>query len=556
MKRSILFFFLVCFSFGLYAKEVTVEQAKLVGLEWMRAKVKTFSGTVRNVETVYHKDVKSIYIVNFAPTGWVMISGDDTSTPLLAYSPNGSFSLQRALPDNVQGWLNVYSQEVERNAQLMDEPVVGWDPALIRTRVKTIGGEVKPIITIGWNQGDPYNQFCPKFASQRTLVGCVAVAMAQAMSVAQHPARPVGTHSYRPPSLGTVSIDYDKEKSYSWEQILTGTDNYKETARLLYHCGVAVNMQYGVEASGAYTSEVGEAMQQYFSYKHAKYYSRASYSGDWAQLIINELQAGRAVIYAGQDVKKRAGHAFNLDGYDGDRMYHVNWGWGNYGNGYYSIDALRDSYMDMDYTANQGMVIGIDAPSEKPRNILLSNNRIESGLLAGTPVGEVRVENAVDRHEYTFTVRGKYNLITQLYQEVPFEIKEGKLLATRSLDPVNREIEIVVEDKTNNTSLAQGFLILVTGTSSAQKTIEEATSFAFDKTTGFIAIQTKQNVSYTVVSEATGEEYYAGRVTTETRFDIDTEALASGVYILTLSDEKDTKKLRFVVKESVNALKN
>jgi hypothetical protein len=114
-------------------------------------------------------------------------------------------------------------------------------------------------------------------------------------------------------------INYDKEPAYNWNNILSGANDRDDVARLLWHCGVAVKMNYGTDGSGTQTSYIPAALQRNFSYPNSvKFYSRKDFSNsDWNDLILNELKAGRAVAYSGYDPKKSYGHCFNLDGYNG-----------------------------------------------------------------------------------------------------------------------------------------------------------------------------------------------------------------------------------------------
>ena len=52
-----------------------------------------------------------------------------------------------------------------------------------------------------------------------------------------------------------------------------------------------------------------------------------------------ELAAGRPVIYSGS--KAASAHAFICDGYDGNGMFHINWGWNGKSNGYFLLNVLN-----------------------------------------------------------------------------------------------------------------------------------------------------------------------------------------------------------------------
>ena len=82
-------------------------------------------------------------------------------------------------------------------------------------------------------------------------------------------------------------------------------------------------------------------MQRYFDYdanlelKRLNYYSPS----EWETIIYEELQNGRPVYHAGYSMG--GGHAFVCDGYDGNGMYHFNWGWGGSYDGYYKLSLMN-----------------------------------------------------------------------------------------------------------------------------------------------------------------------------------------------------------------------
>ena len=110
----------------------------------------------------------------------------------------------------------------------------------------------------------------------------------------------------------------------------------------MYHCGVAVEMDYGLDYSTAYTSMIVSALIAHFDYnsstiqlRDASDYNTAS----WLSCLKTELDNGRPMVYRGQS--SGGGHAFVCDGYDANDMLHFNWGWGGYCDGYFAYGALN-----------------------------------------------------------------------------------------------------------------------------------------------------------------------------------------------------------------------
>ena len=99
--------------------------------------------------------------------------------------------------------------------------------------------------------------------------------------------------------------------------------------------------------------------------------NRIGYSiNEWENMIYNELANNRPVVYGGQS--DDGGHAFVCDGYDGNGMFHINWGWGGYGDDYFSLSVLNPYAVNVSGVMQPGVgfcmiqdaVIGIQQPTE------------------------------------------------------------------------------------------------------------------------------------------------------------------------------------------------
>ena len=484
--KKIVLFAAVLLPAGLQAAEVSQERAAATAQSLLAGRISDFNTKVQSVQTVYYHGLKAYHVVQFTRGGWALIAADDQSQPLLGYNGEGTFPIDEPLPENVGGMMDWYATQVVDNARQRGSRHAGWDEAArpAQSRRFAATNKIEPLIKICWNQSGAYQRYCPSNSEGQAVVGCVAVGMAQAMSVAKWPDRPVGNFGYVSATFGSLYIDYDSEPAYNWSDILSGANGLDDVARLLYHCGVSVSMDYGIDGSGSQTSRVATALVRNFKYPSTsvKYYNRDGYSGDWNQLILTELKEGRAVVYSGADLTKNYGHCFNLDGYDGS-FYHVNWGWGSptrY-NGYYPLDGLKDTRMDMNYTSQQGAVVGVRAPSDKPSDILLSHNAVQAMKPAGAVVGQIDVVSEAENPTYKFKIVGPYSVVLHTNLPAPFEVVGGQLVTTKelSLEDGDREIEITATNTKNNASVTRAFTILVTATDgiqlveSAVKTTEE-----------------------------------------------------------------------------------
>ena len=284
--------------------------------------------------------------------GFAIISADDCTRPVLAYSDNASFSFED-MPAHVAAWLDGYRREV---AELRKAGAVPGTLVQALWQQPKSGGlpAVAPMVTTRWNQSPWYNARCPYSASDsaRAVTGCVATAMTQVMKYWNHPDRGHGQHGYDCEGFGWQQVTFDT--LYDWDNMPdalgwgSSDAEVNAVAQLMYHAGVAVNMGYGVHSSGAYVTAYGtynlpsseRALREYFRYSpmlHAVW--KVNYSDyGWDSLMRHEIVHGRPILYSGHD--NSGGHAFVLDGCDSMGMFHVNWGWGGAYDGYYTTDSL------------------------------------------------------------------------------------------------------------------------------------------------------------------------------------------------------------------------
>lgn len=361
MKRIFISLILSSYCFCLFANPVSREEVHHQAvMACMRVAEDDFSTKSYTITPMLEEGDTCYYVVQFEPEGWALISADDRVQPLIGYSDKGLFKKEEA-PESALFWLEKRTKEIQVIKSLKGlKRDLNWEAYSLRSDNKE--NIIKPLIKVNWNQNGAYAKYCPiDKKGKRTLVGCVAVAMAQVMSVYQYPKAPKGNGVYwKPNESQSTYITLKNEKPYDWEKIMSGADNKDEVARLLYHCGVAVRMKYGADASTAYMEDIREGLISKFSYRHdsLKHYvklydeitgensfTRHAYSDErWSNLILNELKQGRPIIYS----LGLLSHAANVDGFDGVNAFHLNYGWGGESNGYYTLDKMRkgEDYWD------------------------------------------------------------------------------------------------------------------------------------------------------------------------------------------------------------------
>ena len=339
---------LVVFAGQMFAAPVDVNTAKELGAKYLK----------NNVEHVYtlssEEGVAYLYVFNY-DNGFVVMAADDRAYPVLGYGEDGAFDINN-IPEGMRYLLGHYGRQIQYaidNELVAEADVVEqWDllrkeGVTMKTRMEKA---VQPLLATTWNQDWPYNYYAPACQSYWTnnhcYAGCVATAMSQVMKYWNWPETGVGEHSYSSSSYGgTLSANFGAT-TYEWSimpnSVSSANAGGLAVALLMYHCGIAVDMDYAPDGSGAHTEDVGPALIEYFRYGACAHVeSRDSYTKTaWEDMLIAQLDRGIPFVYAGSDTD--GGHAFNCDGYNDQRRFHFNWGWsGSYNNTYYAIDALN-----------------------------------------------------------------------------------------------------------------------------------------------------------------------------------------------------------------------
>lgn len=388
-------------------------------------------------------DTPDLYVYNIGQEeGYIIVSGDDRTEPILGYSDSGSFS-ETDIPDNMRAWLEGYSREIE------SIPVDYKNSAVSRSPMRSAGqprSVIMPLIQTKWAQESPYNYYTPTYNiwGDNCLTGCVATALAQAMNFYRWPQDETSIiPSYYSSSSGGVTIGRLAALApvkFDWDNMLLNYSSYDveqatAIATLMRYAGQAVQMAYGADASSATTSKIAPALVNYFGYaKSARMLMRDNYSiRDWDNMVYGELEAGRPVIYSGTVSSEGGGHVFLVDGYDGDGYYHVNWGWGGLSDGFFLLSVMNPNNTDgagasssrYGYDYGQEAMFGM-MPSTEYNGGDLSSLEMYSFSWTGTTIEEKMV-NTGSAKEFEMGI-GYYDAEGELqviYSENMGELKTG-----------------------------------------------------------------------------------------------------------------------------------
>ena len=272
-----------------------------------------------------------------ASGGYVIVAGDDRVPAVLGYSDDGTLDMND-LPEALQDWLDDYAAQIAA----LDEG------GKVATHVET-APPIAPLMHSQWSQNAPYNALFPVLDSgDKAVVGCVGTAMAQVMYYWKWPERPkmaipsyvTETLGINMPTLPIVDFDWSAmQDTYVTDDL--NSAGAQAASRLSLYCAQSVQMDFQKNTSSASSFDIPFAMFLYFNYSPSVHSLQRRFftSEQWENVILEELSARRPVIYRGR--KLTGGHAFVCDGYDGNGMFHINWGWNGKSNGYFLLSVLN-----------------------------------------------------------------------------------------------------------------------------------------------------------------------------------------------------------------------
>ena len=332
-------------------------------------------------------DQPAMYVYTSGSGGFVIISGDDNTVPVLAISENGQFEADD-MPEHVRWWMRRMEAQV-RATQTPAEGVKKQWARVAATRADGDGrvDETQVVDKVGhltpeWDQGNKdqelfgkgvniFNKYCPMDGNTLSVAGCVPVAVAEVLTTLSGlypdvmPATSTGSISEydagerlaaategHPYELGTIT-------SYDWAGLRTltnvtdiqtalsqgKTELLDQLSYLLADCGAIIQAMYSSDGTGAYSDDIPERFAEYFyTSKRARMEKANKYTpAQWIRMLKAEL-AKHPVLYSGSTSDGKYGHAFVFDGYgrfNGADVFHVNFGWRSLYNGYYYYNNLH-----------------------------------------------------------------------------------------------------------------------------------------------------------------------------------------------------------------------
>jgi len=369
-KKLMLIVFLIVFltfSFSATLKKVELAQAKNAAKVWLNQQIRSLEKIgiqgvrwqIVSVEEIKEKGITIGYNFNLYPYGHVFFSAYQFLPPVKLYSYSSPIENSNFLPLIKKMYYKMI-KEAERLPQkkleiLTKENLTSWKEYIVKKKedliVKKTGKLTTvikgPLLQTKWDQSNPYNKYAPVIEGTKAPAGCVATSFAQIMKYWNYPPKGQGSHSYVTETR-QIQLSANFNHSYYWQNMPNSINAFSPSSqvdaisKLLFDVGVAVNMDYDKEASGAYPSYMVKRMPMFFKYstniKYDEYYNYKDIH-QWFNIIRNEIDAKiprpvNLAIYSIDD----SGHSVVVDGYkiDGaNKYFHVNMGWSGRYDGYY-----------------------------------------------------------------------------------------------------------------------------------------------------------------------------------------------------------------------------
>ncbi len=301
--------------------------ARVLGMERQRSSATLSAG---RFALAWSSENENVYCFNNSQGGFLITAGDDMmGASLLGYSDTGRIDPAN-LPPALMDMLEAFSTGYFESAP-----------------TRSAKSALPPILKSTWTQDLPYNNDCPQGPDgTRAYTGCAATAIAQVLNHFKYPDCGTGEGTA---TMGDTALRLDlSQYPIDWANILDDySGNYSPTeaaavANLMHVTGMAINMEYGLSASAASVGDCVFGLTRHLKFDKSLRSLRRDFFtvSEWNNLVYEELAKDSPVVYFG--FNGYGGHAFVIDGYDGEAgdYFHVNWGWGGMSDGYFLLTNL------------------------------------------------------------------------------------------------------------------------------------------------------------------------------------------------------------------------
>ena len=319
----------------------TTRSAVAVEMAWAGSDLATIGSATRSGEATENA---TLYIYNRADKGgFVVVAGDDNVEKMIvAYSREEGLDCTN-MPDAAKEFLQAWSDQI---AEARRAPRIS---ATTRYDIRDLGPIEALYETARWGQNSPYNGQTPTVDGKHCATGCVATAMAIFCHYYKWPERCDPQHTFPAYTMkngnNMPAITFGTPYDYD-NMLMTYKNGYSEeqanaVAQLMWECGRAAEINYGVSASGGSTTTAVKELIAYFGYSKGGFQlSKGNTSNEeWYEMLKENLKAYGPMLCSGYTASG-GGHAFILDGCTSDNYFHWNFGWGGNTNGWYLLSEM------------------------------------------------------------------------------------------------------------------------------------------------------------------------------------------------------------------------
>jgi Peptidase C10 family/CUB domain/Secretion system C-terminal sorting domain/Spi protease inhibitor len=313
-----------------------------------RLKVSDVIKEKENGETLF-------YAINFRDGGFILISAENVTVPVLGFSFEGGYASGPKSPA-FHCLLNDFKHQIQeiRKQKIPQSEAIRelWKlDALAKGDCSAMLLSCDPLINSNWDQIFPYNALCPPDINGPggfACGWCGSAATSQLMHYYKYPRKGSGSNSYYDPNYGNISADFGAT-TYHWNAMPNKLEQLNEAvATLIFHIGVAADIEYGPEYSMGDIDSIRSALLNNFDYSDSIDLRIKAYYTDqeWQDMLMANLDAKMPLLYYGMG---DGGHAWLVDGYLGSDYYHCNWNWSGYYDGYFYLNDLSPGPYNFSY---------------------------------------------------------------------------------------------------------------------------------------------------------------------------------------------------------------
>ncbi|HOQ05467.1 MAG TPA: C10 family peptidase [Anaerohalosphaeraceae bacterium] len=367
----------------------SVYQARQCASGWLSAEPHPLgmplSRHIQTVQTVADTDGQPLYhVIQLEPSGFLIVSGDDGLSPVVAFAQTGTFSSSSGCPlaaflqfDFAERVRTIRRPEHQTHRGIV-EAQAQWTRLLeagaaAEQGIGVLSGQpgiseprVDILVQSRWGQttccSSPalacYNYYTPPLPPVKPdgdptnyPCGCVATAMAQLMRYHSYPANPVAGTTYNITVDGLPVLNVPIRGGdgaggpYQWNLMVYQPDCSTSLAErqaigaLTFDAGISVNMSYTAGGSYAFLSTADQSLVNQFCYLNSIWGKNPTLSALVVMLNPN-LDYAHPVIVGLQGTKPE--HAVVVDGYGyhlGTMYHHINMGWEGLEDAWYNFYA-------------------------------------------------------------------------------------------------------------------------------------------------------------------------------------------------------------------------